>query len=109
MIGIAGIRLLLSSPSVQKMPLAPRFLPADKKQVIVWSAEMRHRGFTAEFTTSHIYLSEAVQIGLDGDRLFSWLIHMTPTGAVAVRRWPGVAQIVPTMSDALAIVTAAGG
>lgn len=33
-----------------------------------------------------------------------WLIHKTPAGRVAVRLWPGLADIVPTIADALAVV-----
>lgn len=69
-----------------------------------WSLLMKRRGIRTEITHAHIFLKEALSVQPPRESDPGWLVHKTPDGAVAVRRWPGIARIVPTMSEALAIV-----
>jgi hypothetical protein len=89
---------------------APRFTPEERDLIAGWAENrvIKGRGLQIEtFSQLYEFLEEALLVSLSADSGHLWLIHKTPDGAVAVRRWPGLADIVPTMSEALAIVTSA--
>jgi hypothetical protein len=69
-----------------------------------WSQAMHRYGVRTEFNSGHEFLDEALHVTL-GRTDETWLVHMTPEGTVAVRLWPGLADIVPTVSDALAAIS----
>jgi hypothetical protein len=83
---------------------APAFAGRERALIRSWSSLMNRRGIRTEITCAHRFLKEALHVLPLRDSDSAWLVHKTPDGAVAVRRWPGIAQIVPTMSEALAIV-----
>jgi hypothetical protein len=83
---------------------APPFAGRERALIRSWSALMERRGIRTEITRAHMFLKEALHVLPLRDSDSAWLVHKTADGAVAVRRWPGIAQIVPTMSEALAIV-----
>jgi hypothetical protein len=83
---------------------APAFAGRERALIRSWSSLMNRRGIRTEITRTHMFLKEALHVLPLRDRDSAWLVHKTPDGSVAVRRWPGIAQIVPTMSEALAIV-----
>lgn len=87
--------------------ICPGFEPDEAARIMAWSARMRARGVYCEINHSHVYLSEALHVlpGSHDDPW--WLVHKTPEGAAAVRLWPGLARIVPSIDEALAIITEA--
>lgn len=87
---------------------APAFTPEEKRLIDAWSDAMRARGLRIEAALRPFEtLKEAVLVFTASGNDPAWLVHKTPTGAVAVRSWPDVAQIVATVPDALAIIAAA--
>ncbi len=83
---------------------APAFAPHELDIIAAWSAAMRAQGVSTHFDLGHTFLTEALQIAPTGTDDPCWLVHKTPTGNVAVRLWPGLADIVPTIEAALARV-----
>jgi hypothetical protein len=83
---------------------APAFTPEELRVIAEWSVAMRRIGVSTRFDLGHVFLTEALNIVPTGADEPNWLVHKTPKGAVAVRRWPGVADIVPTVEQALAVV-----
>jgi hypothetical protein len=83
---------------------APAFALCELDTIAAWSASMRPLGVSTELNLGHVFLTEALHIVATGTDEPLWMVHKTPTNAVAVRVWPGSAAIVPTVEDALAIV-----
>jgi hypothetical protein len=88
-------------------PAAPAFAPDDKAMIAEWSAAMRGRGVRAEIVANEGLLTEALHVTASAADESWWLVHRTPSGAVAVRLWPGIAEIVATVAEALAVIAAA--
>jgi hypothetical protein len=68
---------------------------------------MRRRGVYTEINLGHAFLTEALHVIAPGTDDPCWIVHKTPDDAVAVRLWPGLADIVPTVDDALAVIARA--
>ncbi len=86
---------------------APGFERYEKSLIATWAARMHRRGARTEITTDHLFLKEALHVTPLRESDPAWLVHKTPDGTVAVRRWPGIAEIVPSLAAALAIVSRA--
>jgi hypothetical protein len=86
---------------------APAFTPQESAAIAAWSGEITRHGLHAEITSGYDFLKEALQVSPSSTDELLWLVHKTPAGAVAVRQWPGLADIVATIPDALRIITAA--
>jgi hypothetical protein len=84
---------------------APAFTAREIELIVRWRDQAKERGLRTEIKLGHQYLSEALHVSLASPDEPRWLVHKTPDGLVAVRQWPGVAEIVPTLADALAIIT----
>jgi hypothetical protein len=85
-------------------PASPRFTLLERHIIAEWSAAMQQQGVYTEINYGHAYLTEALHvIPREADETW-WLIHKTPARTLAVRRWPGLADIVPNILDALVIV-----
>ncbi len=84
--------------------IAPAFAPHEAEVIAAWSATMRRRDVYTEINLSHLYLTEALHVLAGSADESWWLVHKTPDGEVAVRCWPGLAEIVPTIEDALYVV-----
>ena len=101
----------ISGPARPRMSVgrrvAPAFAAREKTLIARWSARMRRRGVRAEIVTEYEFLAEALRVTLHAADECCWLVHKTPPGQVAVRVWPGTADIVTTVAEALAIVGAA--
>ncbi len=95
------------APAPIDFSIAPAFTPSEKRLIAAWSARMRRRGTVCEFNFAHPYLSEALHIMPGSADDPWWLVHKTPAGGFAVRLWPGVATIVPSVAEALALVAGA--
>lgn len=85
-------------------PVAPPFTREDRETVTAWLDQMTRCGMSVEITTRHAFLAEALQIVSVSTEERLWLIHKTPDGRAAVREWPGIATIVPTIADALSLL-----
>jgi hypothetical protein len=85
--------------------LAPRFSALDKWTISHWSVSARRLGVRVELATDHMFLLEALHIGPPGAAEPTWILHKTPDGNCALRRWPGLADILPNIDVALGIVT----
>lgn len=86
---------------------APAFSAQDHVAIAAWAETMREHGVHTRIDRSHRFLDEAIHVTLGSADGLEWLVHRTPAGAVAVRLWPGLADIVATVPDALAIISAA--
>jgi len=91
--------------------VGPRFTAEEKWAIARWSAAMRPLGLSIDFAADHPFLREALHIKPELAEEPLWLLHKTPEGLCAVRQWPGLADVVATVEQALAIVaeTMAGG
>lgn len=83
------------------------FAAHEKQLIAAWARYIARRGLHAGFTSSYRFLPEALQVRALDTADPCWLVHKTPGGDVAVRLWPGVAEIVPTLAEALGRITAA--
>lgn len=88
-------------------PVAAGFTAHEKRVIAAWSVTLRRRGVRTGIVTGHEFFAEALHITLHPAAEPTWLVHKTPAGAVAVRLWPGLAKIVPTIAHALADIRAA--
>jgi hypothetical protein len=86
---------------------APAFNAQEKTIITAWSATIQHYGLRTEINSNHAFLAEALHVIAGADDEPSWVVHKTPEGQVAVRMWPGLADIVMTLAEALAIIAAA--
>lgn len=87
---------------------SPAFTPEENEAIAAWSDAIKRRGLRIEASTAfHDLLSEVLLVFPSASNEPAWLMHKTPAGGVAVRWWPGVAVIVATVPEALAIITAA--
>jgi hypothetical protein len=87
--------------------VAPAFTVREKSAIATWSGGMRRRGARTEIATGYEFLSEVLLVRLRAADEPCWLVHKTATRRVAVRLWPGIADIVATVPEALAIVASA--
>jgi hypothetical protein len=85
--------------------IAPAFEPEESELIAAWSTTMRERGVYSEMNRNHARLTEALHVLSGSDDEPLWLVHKTPDGTTAVRLWPGIAEIVPMVEDALARIT----
>ena len=83
---------------------APAFSSHEKAIIAEWSATIRQHGLRAEINSAHMFLAEALHVTSGSSDEPRWVVHKTPTGAVAVRLWPGLADIVMTLPEALEII-----
>jgi len=86
---------------------APAFTAEENGMIAAWSDAIQRRGLRIETNSRfHASLDEVLLVFPHASDEPAWLLHKTPAGAVAVRWWPGVAQIVATVAEALAIIAA---
>lgn len=104
---ISGAAHLREVASSVLYPTAPPFTAQELHVIAEWSVAMRRIGVSTEFYLGHLFLTEALHIAPTGADEPSWIVHKTPDGAVAMRPWPGLADIVPTMDEALSAVARA--
>jgi hypothetical protein len=83
---------------------APAFNAQEKAIIAAWSATIQPHGLRAEISSDHTFLKEALHVTAGSAEQPRWVVHKTPAGAVAVRLWPGLADIVTTLPEALDIV-----
>jgi hypothetical protein len=88
-------------------PCAPAFTPDDRHCIAAWSDRLRRLGLSVEFNTGHRFLAEALHIASVATPERIWVIHKTPDNRVAVREWPGTADLVASLTDALVLVASA--
>ena len=88
-------------------PAAPAFTPFEKAAIAQWAKTVDRRGLCIEMVANDGFLAEALHVTPRLGDEPRWLVHKTPAGAIAVRLWPGLAEIVPGIDDALAIISAA--
>jgi len=85
--------------------VAPAFTPQEHGVVAGWADAMAEHGLRIE---AHADLfegfAEILMVSPTAHDEPLWLVHKTPAGDVAVRLWPGLADIVPTLAEALAMV-----
>jgi hypothetical protein len=87
--------------------IAPAFRPEEKPAIFEWARQIRRYGMRVEIRAGYKSLREAVLVIPQFAEEPLWLLHKTPEGAVAVRMWPGLADIVATVPEGLAMVSAA--
>ena len=87
--------------------VAPAFLQEERQYIAEWQEEAAEHDIVAYFDASYDFLMEALSVSQGSRGGLRWLVHKTPEGAFAVRLWPGIASIVPTLPEALAKITAA--
>ena len=80
---------------------APRFTAREQRAIAAWARHIARHGLHAGLTSSYRFLPEALHVRSLDTADPCWLVHKTPDGDVAVRLWPGVAEIVPTLAEAL--------
>jgi len=87
---------------------APGFTAEENDIIAAWSEPIRHHGLRVEIDAGRYeFLGEALLVlPCAGDEP-CWVVHKTPGGAVAVRLWPGLAHIVATLPEALAMIMGA--
>jgi hypothetical protein len=90
-------------------PIAPAFTAGEIETIAGWAAPLLRFGVRAEINLGHAFLGQALHVLPTGPDEPWWLVHKTPDGRVAVRQWPGLATIVPTVAEALAQVTRDAG
>ncbi len=95
----------LVAPLPNDHPIAPAFTSVEMDIIAEWAATMRPHGVGVEIDRSHRYLAEALHIIPGGGAEPLWMLHKTPDGGVALRVWPGIADIVLCVGDGLGIVT----
>ncbi len=86
---------------------APAFTPEEHRVIAGWKVDSTTHDMRVEIYTELFGIfDEAILVSSreHGDQM--WLIHKTPAGSVAVRLWPGLADIVETVAEALAVVQA---
>jgi hypothetical protein len=87
---------------------APAFTGQDRALIAAWAAAVEGCGLrTAIYANLFACLDEALLVSPCSANKPSWLIHKTPAGAIAVRRWPEAAKVVATLSEALAMIKTA--
>jgi hypothetical protein len=104
-----GCAMSVDSASIVVDPLggqAPAFDAHEKTLIAAWATTIARYGLGAGITSAHQFLAEALQVTPVDAAEPSWLVHKTPRGGFAVRLWPGVAEIFPTLAEALAVITA---
>jgi hypothetical protein len=96
-----------SQPNHVARPVAPAFSPEEHEFIGRWAEAVKPCGLRAESSADHRFLDEAVHVTGDSPDRGHWLLHKTAKGGVAVRLWPGVAEIVGTVPEALAVISRA--
>ena len=100
---------LASQANIAGICKSPGFSSQERDMITAWAETLSVRGLRIEITSAHQFLDESLYVMLGSTDDTGWLIHKTPEGTVAVRLWPGLADIVPTVTDALAVITEAVG
>jgi len=88
---------------------APAFTIEEHALIASWAEQIRTSDLRIEFSSGYEFVTEALLVFPSGAEEPLWMVHKTPAGAVALRLWPGVAEIVPTVSQALAAMSEAMG
>jgi hypothetical protein len=97
----------LVAESTRAGQVAPAFTPREHGVIAALAAIARRRGMRVAIDTGFEFLEEALLVAPAAAADPEWLVHKTPAGAIALRRWPGVAELVATIAEALAIIGAA--
>jgi hypothetical protein len=87
-----------------KRRTAPRFSRREKAFIDGWSLGVKVHGFRSQLASYPPFIVESLHVTIDGTDDPLWVVHKTPAGAFAARHWPGIADVVSTLQDALAIV-----
>jgi hypothetical protein len=91
----------------RRVAKAPPFTPEQHAAIADWAAAMReHRLLVTVKASMFRHFDEMLVVSAAADGEILWLAHRTPAGAVAVRPWPGLAEIVQTVQEALAVIAA---
>lgn len=90
--------------TILDLGLGSSFTPEDIQLISRWSETLGNYGLQAEITHGHRSLGSAFIVRPVGDTEPLWMMHKTPDGACAIRLWPGLAEIVPTIPDGLAFI-----
>jgi hypothetical protein len=88
---------------------APAFTAEEHELIAQWADLVKGLDLRTDIKRDYTFLDEALHITKGSTGELRWLVHKTPEGAVAVRQWPGLAEIVPTIAEAFAIIAAAEG
>jgi hypothetical protein len=86
---------------------APAFTQEQHEAIADWAVAMReHDLHVAVHAELFGHIEELLVVSAASGGRILWLIHRTPDGAVALRPWPGLAEIVQTVPEALAMIAA---
>ncbi len=86
---------------------SPAFTRHEHGIISAWTKTIEPTGLCTKIHSDHEFLTEALHVTNRDTGDILWLVHKTNDGAVAVRLWPGLADIVPSLTDALALITEA--
>ena len=95
---------VLPAADSAEYPSAPAFTQRESDVIAAWSAGLKRPELHIEIRSDYEFLTEALHVGPGSGAEPVWLVHKTPEGRVAVRHWPGPADIVATLPDALAVI-----
>jgi hypothetical protein len=82
-------------------PATPAFTDQDMEVIAAWEKAVQQYRLRIEIDNDHEFLPGALTITPAAADEPRWIVHRTPAGTVAVRPWPGVADVVPTVQEAL--------
>jgi hypothetical protein len=84
--------------------IAPKFTLEEKQCIADWFSTVKSHGWKTELSVAHELLGEALHIIPPSGSTALWIVHKTDGDGVAVRMWPGIAEIVSSISIALKMV-----
>jgi transcriptional regulator with XRE-family HTH domain len=82
------------------------FTAAEKEIVATWSESILQYELEVYYDDSYQFIQEALCVCRSPADDLRWLVHKTPDGDIAVRQWPGLAEIMATLPEALRFISA---
>ena len=83
----------------------PAFTIQEHAIIAMWAEQVRPRGLRVQVNWQHQYLEEALHVIPRWEREARWLVFPAADGGIGVGLSPGLATIVPTIGDALGVIT----
>jgi hypothetical protein len=81
------------------------FTRDEQTLIASWWEKATRNDLRIEIKSGFDFIGEGLLVIPRGANEPLWMVHKTDTGAVAVRLWPGLAEIFSTLPEALAIIT----
>jgi hypothetical protein len=83
---------------------ASAFTLREHEVIAGWVSATSQHCWRAGIRLDRVFLDEALRVTLDPADEILWLVQWTGEDTVAVRAWPGVAELVPTIEAALVMI-----